>query len=63
MAENRVKALRFVPVTLAFFGIFTLEMYRVAFSFERLLTDEACPEYHSLHVLLYFVLSAIFAYM
>lgn len=63
LAENKTKVLRYIPVVFAFFGVFTLEMYRVTSSFERLLTDETCPEYHSLYVLLYFVLSAILAYL
>lgn len=54
---------RQIPKVFAFFGIFTLELYRVSSSFERLLTNDACPEHHFLYVLLYFVLSTILAYI
>ena len=57
--------LRFVggQFGLAFYGAFTLELYRVSSSFERLLTDAVAPNYHYLFVVLYFILSAILAWL
>lgn len=48
---------------LAFYGLFTLELYRVSSSFERLLEDTITPNYHWLFVLLYFMLSVILAWI
>ena len=63
LSSSMNKVFRKLPQILAFFGTFTLELYRVSSSFERLLTSEVCPHYHSLFVLLYFILSAILAYI
>ena len=63
LSSSIFKVSRMLPQVLAFFGVFTLELYRVSSSFERLLTSEVCPKYHSLFVLLYFILSAILAYI
>lgn len=48
---------------LSFMGLFTLELYRISSSFERLLTNEACPEHHVLFVLLWFVVSVLLSYV
>lgn len=48
---------------LAFYGMFTLELYRVSSSFERLLEDTVTPDYHWIFVLLYFILSVILAWI
>lgn len=61
-SSYRNRILGILPQILSFFGVFTLEMYRVSSSFERFLSNDACPNYHSLFVLLYFILSAILAY-
>ncbi len=47
----------------AFVGLFSLELYRISSSFERLLTNEACPEYHYLFVLLYAIASIVLSYL
>ena len=46
-----------------FAGLFTLEWYRISSSFERLLTNETCPEHHLLYVLLWFFVSAALSYL
>ena len=50
-------------VPFAFVGLFSLELYRISSSFERLLTNEACPEYHYLFVLLYAIASIALSYL
>lgn len=47
----------------AFVGLFSLELYRISSSFERLLTNEICTEYHYLFALLYAIASIILSYM
>ena len=47
----------------AFVGLFSLELYRISSSFERLLTNEVCTEYHYLFVLLYVIASIILSYL
>lgn len=44
-------------------GLFTLEWYRISSSFERLLTNEACPQHHLLFVLLWFAVSLVLSYL
>ena len=46
-----------------FAGMFTLEWYRISSSFERLLTNEVCPEYHFLYVIIWFLVSAALSYL
>lgn len=48
---------------LSFMGFFTLELYRISSSLERLLTNEACPEHHVLFVLLWFLVSVLLSYV
>lgn len=47
----------------AYVGLFSLELYRISSSFERLLTNEACPESHYLFVLLYSITSIVLSYL
>ena len=46
-----------------FVGLFTLEWYRISSSFERLLTNELCPENHLFYVIIWFFASAILSYL
>lgn len=55
--------MRLLPQALAFLGMFTLEEYRISSSFERLLSNEACPDHHYLYVIFYFASSMILAYL
>ena len=54
---------KYLVVSFTFVGLFSLELYRISSSFERLLTDEACPEYHYLFVLLYAIASIALSYL
>lgn len=47
----------------AFVGLFSLELYRISSSFERLLTNEVCAEYHYLFVLIYAFASIVLSYL
>lgn len=46
-----------------FMGMFTLELYRISSSFERLLTNETCSDCHYLFVFLWFIVSVFLAYI
>lgn len=50
-------------VPFSFVGLFSLELYRISSSFERLLTNEVCKEYHYLFVLLYAIASVVLSYL
>lgn len=50
-------------VPLGFVGVFTLELYRISSSFERLLLDETCPSHHFLFVLIYAAMSIVLSYL
>lgn len=54
---------RVLVTPLAFTGLFSLELYRISSSFERLLTNETCPEYHYLFVMLYAAISIALSYL
>lgn len=47
----------------AFVGLFSLELYRISSSFERLLTNDVCAEYHYLFVLIYAAASIALSYL
>lgn len=47
----------------AFLGLFSLELYRISSSFERLLTNDVCSEYHYLFVLIYTTASIALSYL
>ena len=50
-------------VPFAFVGLFSLELYRISSSFERLLTNDVCTEYHYLFVMLYAAASIALSYL
>ena len=49
---TKIKFGKVIIWPLGMMGLFTMELYRISSSFERLLTNEACPEYHYQYVLL-----------
>lgn len=53
---------KYFVVPFTFVGLFSLEHYRISSSFERLLTNEVCTEYHYLFVLLYAIASIALSY-
>lgn len=48
---------------IGFTGLITLELYRISSSFERLLTNEACPNFHAFYVFLWLFVSIILSYI
>lgn len=47
----------------SFVGLFSLELYRISSSFERLLTNEVCAKYHYVFVFLYVITSIVLSYL
>lgn len=54
---------RLMMAPFSFLGLFSMELYRISSSFERLLTNDACREYHYLFVLLYAIASIALSYL
>lgn len=61
MSESNL--MKLLPQVFAFFGMFTLEEYRISSSLERLLSNEVCHDHHYLYVIFYFASSMILAYL
>ena len=60
---NSYNHIKIMLIPFGFMGLFTLELYRISSSFERLLIDEKCPDHHFIFVLIYLLLSIVFSYI